>query len=90
MISPCVHCRNNTHAIEDCLDLIAKWENHSRQRGASLINYEPRDRVDRDGTNISIITRCGTNTSADVGRPYQINIQKAIPENTKYDLVKKK
>jgi hypothetical protein len=27
----CSHCRNNTHATEDFLELIAKWEDCARK-----------------------------------------------------------
>jgi hypothetical protein len=58
----CAHCRNNTHATEDCQDLISKWEYHARKRGANMINYEPRAMYERGGPNINIITRGGENT----------------------------
>jgi len=37
-ISWCTHCRNNTHATDECPDLIAKWEYCIRKRGTNLIN----------------------------------------------------
>jgi hypothetical protein len=50
--------------LKNCPDLIAKWEDHSRKRGANMINYEPTTMVERDGPNINIITRGGENTGA--------------------------
>jgi hypothetical protein len=43
----CANFNNNTHAIEDYLGLIAKWEDRARQRGANLINFKPRTIADR-------------------------------------------
>jgi hypothetical protein len=82
----CAHYRNNTHATEDCPDLIAKWEDRARQRGENLINYEPRVVAKGRGPNINIITRGGEKTGIDAKIPHQIKIQKVVPENTKYDL----
>jgi hypothetical protein len=86
----CAHCRNNTHSTEDCPDLISKWEDHARKRGANLINYEPRFVAEGKEPNINIVTRGGTKTGVDIESPHQIKIQKVVPENTKYDPVRKK
>lgn len=34
----CSHCRVNAHTTEDCPELIAKWEERIRQRGANIIS----------------------------------------------------
>jgi hypothetical protein len=48
----CAHCRNNTHSIEYFPDLISKWEDRARKRGANMINYEPRSIVAGKAPNI--------------------------------------
>lgn len=61
----CSQCRINTHAMEDCPDLIAKWEERTRQRGANLVNVEPRTDDVLLVTNINIVTRGGKRTGED-------------------------
>jgi hypothetical protein len=76
----CVHCRNNTHATEECPEVISKWEGRARKRGVELINYEPRTIADTERPNINIITRRGAKISANAESPHQLKVQKAIPE----------
>ena len=56
---------SNTHAIEDCLELIAKWEERTRQRGANLVNVEPHNDDELPTTNINIVTRGGKKMGED-------------------------
>jgi hypothetical protein len=55
-----------------------------------MINYEPITMLERYGPNINIITKTWRNNGANVESPHQIQIQKAIPTNTKYDPIKQK
>lgn len=61
----CSQCVINTHAMEDCLELIAKWEKRTRQRGANLVNVKPWTNDGLPATNINIVTRGGKRTGED-------------------------
>jgi hypothetical protein len=84
----CTHYINNTHATEDFPELIMKWEDRVRKRGANLINYESMPITEGKDPNINIITRGGTRTSVDVDNPNQSKIQKAVSMDDKYDLIR--
>jgi hypothetical protein len=86
----CAHCRNNTHAIEDCPNLTAKWEYHTKKRRSNIISSKPRPVDEERRSNINIVTRGGAKTNANMDIPHQIKIQKVLPETTKYDLVQHK
>jgi len=49
----------NTHTTEDFPELIAKWEERTRQRGANLDNVKHRNDDGIPATNINIVTRGG-------------------------------
>jgi hypothetical protein len=74
----CAHYGNNTHATEDCLEMIDKWQDHARHRGENMINYEPRAMDERGGPNVNIITRGGAKIGAFVESTHHINIQKVV------------
>jgi len=86
----CSHCINNTHSIEYFPDLISKWEDRARKRGANLINSESRPIVEGRTPNIKIVTIGGTKNSVDIANPHHVEIQKAIFENTKYEPIMQK
>ena len=52
-------------ATEDYAELIKKWEERVRQRGANLINSEPRGAATPDMQNVTIVTRGGKKTGED-------------------------
>jgi hypothetical protein len=61
------------------LELIVKWEDHTRQQGANLINSEPQPVIEEKAPNINIITRGGTRIGVDVDNSTQSKIHKVIP-----------
>jgi hypothetical protein len=85
----CAHCRNNTHATEDYPELISKWEDHVRQCGDNLINFEPQPITEEKEPKINIITRGGTRIGVDIDNPNQSKIQKVVPVDVKYDPLRK-
>jgi hypothetical protein len=75
----CKHYRNNTHAIEDFLELIVRWEHCVRKQGINLIKFEPRPILEGKDPNINIITREGIKIGVNEDNPNQSNIQKEVP-----------
>ena len=61
----CSQCWVNAHTTEDCPELIKKWEERARQRGANLINSEPQGTATPDLQNVAIVTRGGKKTGGD-------------------------
>ena len=61
----CFQCQVNAHATEHYPELIKKWEERARQRGANLINSESRGTATPDLQNVAIMTRGGKNTGED-------------------------
>ena len=72
----CSQCRVNTHATEDCLELIKRWEERARQRGVNLVNAEPRIVEAQAMQNVAIVTRGGKRTGEDTQNIGPINLIK--------------
>jgi hypothetical protein len=70
--------------------LISKWEYHARERGANLINYDPKPIAEEKEPSININSRGRIRTDVDVDNPHQSIILKVVPEATKYDPIKQK
>lgn len=51
--------------MEDYPELIAKWEERTRQRGANLVNAEPQNNDGLPATNINIVIKGGQKTRED-------------------------
>lgn len=71
--------------IEHSLELIARWEEGNRQRGANLINAQPRGPELVPTSNINIVTRGGNRIGAYLGVPEQLTIIKLTSPKRSYD-----
>jgi len=61
----CSHCRTNEHTTEDCLELIAKWEDIVRQRGTNLISSNIKRISKEQFLDLNIVNRGGSKTGDD-------------------------